>query len=252
MADFNWTLYLILVVVAALGGVAVIPYAFALNKDKLAQSPLPRRTLALVTAVQTVVLYAILTFLGLLAADAVGLAVLSAPEILPLAVLLGVLGTVVLVLLEHYVFRPHLPDALKSADQNIALWKRFLGSFYGGINEEIMTRLFLVSGLVWLMSRIWPLTDGLFWAAIGLAAVIFGLGHLPATAAITRLTPLIIVRAILLNAIIGVLCGWLFWQHGLVAAIVAHFSGDIVIHIITPALTRRHTDAQHPPAAQAA
>lgn len=252
MAAFNWTLFAVLLAAAALGGIAVIPYAFALNKDKLAESPLSPGKLAIATAAQTIIMYGVLIFVGLLAADAVGLQVASDISVLPLAALLGVVATIVLVLLENYVFQPRLPDALRGADQNIALWKRFIASFYGGINEEIMTRLFLVSGIVWLLGQVWPVGDGVFWAAIGLAAVLFGLGHLPATAALTRLTPLIVVRAIALNAIIGVLCGWLFWQHGLVAAMVAHFSADIVLHVLTPVLFGQRADTQNPSVTQTA
>ncbi len=42
-------------------------------------------------------------------------------------------------------------------------------------------------------------------------------------------------RAIVLNAVIGVVCGWLYWRDGLEAAMVAHFSGDVVLHVIAGA-----------------
>ena len=71
---------------------------------------------------------------------------------------------------------------------------------------------------------------GALWLATILAAVIFGLGHLPATAALVKLTPLLIVRAILLNGVVGVATGYLYWRYGLEAAVLAHFSADIVLH----------------------
>ena len=257
MADFNWTEYLILVGLAVLGALAVIPYAFTLNKDKLAQSPLSPRQLVLATVAQSVILFAVLTFVGMLAADAVGLSIGSAAEQLPLAVLLGVLGATILIALEHYAFQPRLPAALRDADKNIAWWKRLAASLYGGVNEEILARLFLVSGIAWLLGHVWETsaavpTAGAFWAAIILAAVVFGLGHLPATAAITRLTPLIVGRALLLNGIVSLLFGWLFWQHGLVATMVAHFSADIVIHLAGPLLLRQTSPPPPTAAAQAA
>ena len=65
-----------------------------------------------------------------------------------------------------------------------------------------------------------------------LAAVVFGLGHLPATAALLPLTPAVIARAVVLNGIPGVVFGWLFWRRGLEAAMVAHFGADLVLHVL--------------------
>ena len=45
---------------------------------------------------------------------------------------------------------------------------------------------------------------------------------------------LVISRAIVLNGIGGVAFGWLYWKHGLESAMIAHFSADIVVHVITP------------------
>ncbi|HUZ13902.1 MAG TPA: CPBP family intramembrane glutamic endopeptidase, partial [Caulobacteraceae bacterium] len=104
-----------------------------------------------------------------------------------------------------------------------------------GINEEILTRLLGVSGLVWLIGlvdRAKPAPDWAVWAAILAMAVLFGLGHLPATKAVAgKITGLILLRALALNGPIAILCGWLFWHYGIEAAIVAHFSADIVYHV---------------------
>ena len=118
------------------------------------------------------------------------------------------------------------------------VWQRFLASFYGGITEEIIMRLFLMSSLVWIGLKFSKRTENphpiFVWIAIILAAVIFGLGHLPVTATLTELTPIVITRGILLNGIGGIIFGWLFWKKGLEAAIIAHFTTDIMILIILP------------------
>jgi len=46
------------------------------------------------------------------------------------------------------------------------------------------------------------------------------------------LTTIVVVRTVLLNSIAGVLFGWLYWRRGLLAAMVSHFSADIVLHVI--------------------
>jgi membrane protease YdiL (CAAX protease family) len=70
------------------------------------------------------------------------------------------------------------------------------------------------------------------WLAIILASIIFGIGHLPTVAAITALTPILVARTIILNSIGGIIFGWLYWKKGLESAMIAHFSADIVLHVI--------------------
>jgi len=65
----------------------------------------------------------------------------------------------------------------------------------------------------------------------------FGLGHLPLTAEFTLLTPLIVARAILLNGIIGIVAGLLYWRRGIEMAILFHFSFDIVLHGLLPMIS---------------
>ena len=72
------------------------------------------------------------------------------------------------------------------------------------------------------------------WTANILAAILFGLGHLPATAMLVPLTTAVMVRAIVLNGLVGVACGWLYWRKGILLAMLAHFSADIVLHVLTP------------------
>jgi len=39
------------------------------------------------------------------------------------------------------------------------------------------------------------------------------------------------VRAIVLNGLVGVIAGWLYWRRGLESAMVAHFCADLVVHV---------------------
>ena len=72
------------------------------------------------------------------------------------------------------------------------------------------------------------------WFALLVAAVLFGAGHLPAAAKIWPLDGVVIARTLLLNGIGGVAFGWLYWKRGLEAAMIAHFSADIVLHVFAP------------------
>lgn len=128
------------------------------------------------------------------------------------------------------------------AGQQVTWWQGLLASLYGGIDEEILLRLGVMTVLVWLiawLTRSRHPAGWIYWAGTLLAAILFGLGHLPATAALVALTPLIVTRAVVLNGLAGVVFGWLYWRRGLLAAMVAHFAGDLVLHVLTPLVLGR-------------
>jgi membrane protease YdiL (CAAX protease family) len=242
----NWKLFFILLIVCVITSIFVIPYSMALTSSELEITVF----IVLITVAQNLVLFAIAVFLGLFFSQKIGfrLPVLQGilekenqnqrlKSILPLSICLGVLAGVLIILVDIPFNR--LIPAFQNISISIPAWKAFLASFYGGIAEEVLLRLFLVSFLVWITYKIKKNKDGCptnfgIWFSIILAAVIFGLGHLPATSQITALTGVVISRAIVLNGIGGVIFGWLYWKKGLESAMIAHFSTDIVLHIITP------------------
>ena len=164
--------------------------------------------------------------------------------ILPISIIIGVAGSLIIILLDLWVFNPALMQELGEQAQVLnldvgqpAAWKGLLASFYGGINEEILLRLFMMSVLAWLGKFISHTADGrptvaVLWIANVLAAVLFGLGHLPATSMLLPLTALVITRAIILNGLLGVAFGYLYMKHGLESAMISHFSADIVLHVL--------------------
>jgi membrane protease YdiL (CAAX protease family) len=264
MNEFNWTIFFIILAIGVFGTLAVIPYSLALNpagmealKAKQVEgkkSLPPSMVILLATSVQGLVLSAVAAFLGLLAANRMGLQLpvitaiaagqqvdASLTSFVPLAIIAGVVSGVVLMALERFVFYSHLPVALRDGDKRSAFWKRALACFYGGFVEEILLRLFIMSGFSWLISLVWKAastgeTTAIFWIANILAALLFGAGHLPATAQITKLTPLVLFRAFLLNGLCGIVFGWLYMRYGLESAMLAHFSADIIIHLVWPAI----------------
>jgi len=104
----------------------------------------------------------------------------------------------------------------------------------------VIFRLFGLTLLAWLGSLVSRDSEGrlapvVFWIANTLVAVVFGLAHLPVTATVgLPLTPLVITRAIALNGIGGLVSGWLYRQYGLESAMLAHFSCDVVLHVLVP------------------
>jgi membrane protease YdiL (CAAX protease family) len=201
---------------------------------------------------------AVLTFSGLWAAKKLGLGAPSIEALLRgdpapkgggravlMSIALGLGSALLLVALDLFVFLPlggESVDALVGRKQPPA-WIGLLASVEGGVTEEVELRLFLLSFLalgiaqarrVAVRAPTIALTASVFWIANVVTAIVFGLGHLPVTARLVALTPAIVVRAIVLNGIVGVTAGYLFWRRGIELAMVAHFSADIVLHVVVP------------------
>ena len=246
----NWKVFLVLFVAGLLGVVAILPFAVdllpALAVDRQAVPEIPWPLIVGLALFQNGILLAIAIAIGLSLSSRIGLRmplitswVTGEPGVKPVAIVqpglvVGAAVGAVLVCIEAGLFLRHLPGAMLTLFE-IPLWKRLLaGVLYGGITEELLMRLCLVSTVAWLLGRRWKTpagtpTPGVFWTAIILVAILFGLGHLPTTAAITSLTPLLIVRALVLNGVAGVAFGYLYWKHGLEAAMLAHMSTHLVM-----------------------
>jgi len=256
---FNWKVFFILWGAVIFGVVAIIPYSLELQGSVLDNLDIPLSLPALIAiqVVQNTLLFGLLIAAGLFFAGRIGLGlpILEARvqgesvtnkvrTILPVSILVGVMAGMLIIGLDLAIFQPALlrelgdsANAFDLANAQPAAWKGFLASFYGGIVEEVLLRLFLMSFLAWVGKFVSHTPEGyptapVLWTANILAAVIFGLAHLPATATLLPLTPLVITRAILLNGLGGVAFGWLYWKRGLESAMVAHFSTDIVLHVL--------------------
>lgn len=99
------------------------------------------------------------------------------------------------------------------------------GILYGGITEEIMMRFGIMSVLAWLFGGVVGRTRGGLACWIGNigAAILFGVLHLPAVAASgTDIDAGIAIRTIGLNAIGGLVYGWLYMRGALENAMLAH------------------------------
>ena len=59
--------------------------------------------------------------------------------------------------------------------------------------------------------------------------------HLPQAASLLGpLTVKLTVYVLLLNGIGGLVFGWMYWRHGLIAAMFTHFVTDLVAKVVWP------------------
>lgn len=188
------------------------------------------------------VMYAVVcAFFGYLLADKLGLMRPFSLKNPPLArvLLLAALGGALLSL-DAWTFGrwiPALGDTYAAAGSFDAVtW--IASILYGGVVEELMLRLFLMSGLALLGWKLFfrasaAVPQRVLIAANLLAALAFAAGHLPGTAqTFGALTPLLILRCFLLNGAAGLLFGRFYRKYGIQYAILAHMLFHIVSRTI--------------------
>jgi membrane protease YdiL (CAAX protease family) len=246
----NWKIFLILLTSSILSVFAIFPYVLTLQGDILKQIGQPLLVIFLLQLFQSAILFSVTIFIGLYLAKRVNfrLPLLEAivthsdskkiiKEISLISIISGIAVAVTIYAVD-YLFA--LQGATLSTSQNLApIWQKLLAAFYGGITEEILMRLFLMTLLVWIGKKLFRQTEPnkiTIIISIVIASIIFGLGHLPITASLTAITPIIVVRAIVLNGIGGIIFGYLYWKKGLESAIIAHFTTDIFLLTILPFL----------------
>jgi len=237
--------FLILWILAIISTILILPYIFNVQAEALKIISLP--LLILIAISQGTVTFGIAAFFGLILAEKIGFKLplltswiehkkIKYRGILLLSIILGLIVGIIIFVLDKFVFQQSI-----TLNMSVPLWQGFLACFYGGIAEEILMRLFLMSLFVFIILKIFRRKEKnslIIWISIILVAILFGLGHLPITSAVVSITPIVILRAVVLNGIGGIVFGWLYWKKGLESAIISHFVTDIFIQIIIPLFLR--------------
>lgn len=234
------------------GVAASVPYLFRSGVLDPATLPVSPALAVAATIIQTAVLLAIATWIGLSLGPAIGFrtpfldAALDGhpmPDPRPVvaqALGLGAAAGALVLALDRVAFAGRVSVGSGLAGTPIELLGvGVLAALAGGTYEEILLRFGAMTLVVWTLWRLRPGPDGMpqpwiVWTGVIVTAALFALGHLPATAQLTALTPAVIVWALVLNGLPGVLFGWLYWKRDLLAAMVAHFGADVVIVALVP------------------
>ena len=108
---------------------------------------------------------------------------------------------------------------------------------YGGIVEELMLRLFLMSLIALILWKVFfkseeqiP-TKALVIANV-LSAILFAAGHIPATVMSIGITPVILIRCFLLNGGVGLVFGRLYHKRGIQYAMISHAFAHVAMKLI--------------------
>ncbi|HYE52460.1 MAG TPA: CPBP family glutamic-type intramembrane protease [Azospirillaceae bacterium] len=247
-ATLPWRVAAVLTLGCLAGSLAILPQMLTLAATadpSLTEGLPPWPLLLLVTALQSLVVFGLAATAGLAMAQRLR----HGPDLLMAwlygrpapdawarlrdGLALGLASGIVLGLVQGLLVQPLMPPGLSGP--TAPLWMRLLGGMlYGGIAEEVLLRLLVVSGLVLLLQRLTGRRPSprVWWSAILVAAVLFGVLHLPVVAAMGPLTPPLAAAVTMVNASMGLVFGWLYWWRGLEAAMLAHAAAHLPLQLI--------------------
>lgn len=234
MRKVDWRIHTVLFVAALVGSITLLPFVMNEKASLLLQQPLKPTTLFSIQLFGSVIIFAILIYLGLYFGKKVNLGTpllesyfnkkkktfpVSKPILTGL--LLGIFTSVFIRLFSY----PTNTDSI--------FWIRLLAILYGGITQEILLRLFLMTTLVYAFSRMMRTKKpSVYWAGIICTAFLVSFSNLPHLTNLTTITPVLVLQSIFLNFIPDMVFGWTYWKRGLESTILAHLVFDFFVLVL--------------------
>ena len=232
---FTLCLFPIALISGALSGAYLLEMLPQEMTDEVMTQIPGKGLLVALTSIQTVGYAVVCGFFGYILSDKTGLNKPLKPDTyksgktLAISAILGIIYS-----LDPWTFGEFIdgigPETVKITP--IRIWASIL---YGGIIEEILLRLFMMSLLVFIFNKLFnkkkeTVPDIIYVISNIVSALLFAAGHLPATAVlIGELTPLIVFRCFLLNGAFGVVFGHFYRKYGIIYSIMSH----AVVHIVS-------------------
>ncbi len=190
----------------------------------------------LVTAIQGLLYAVILGLIGKFLSKKIGLwrKLEFSKKAVTTIILVTILGGIIFIMADHLIFN-HFSNIIKNSYETKPTIEYIIASIlYGGVVEEVMLRLFFMSLVAVIICKVTKreINDKILILANVTAAILFAAGHLPGTAMMIGITPMIVLRCFLLNGGFGLLFGRLYKKHGIYCAMVAHMGVHIVSKLI--------------------
>ncbi|MCM1227138.1 MAG: CPBP family glutamic-type intramembrane protease [Clostridium sp.] len=234
-----------LIPIAIIAGIFTGLYQLEILSDEVIEEAVAQygstTALVIITAIQTVIYALFCGFFGYILADKIGLwkPIKFEKKKLAAALVISVVGGILLSL-DQWTFGSIIDGIQETNIAGITVNGIAASLLYGGIIEELMMRLFLMSLIAWILWKLFfrkydkeHIPAKVFVIANLAAALLFAAGHIPATiSAFGTLTPLILFRCFLLNGAGGIVFGRLYRKYGIQYAMTGHAMFHIVMKLI--------------------
>ncbi len=240
----NWKFLLFVLCSGLIGGYCIAFYLPDMYSQEMLQQlqeqGMTAEALALSAAVQYGILYGvILAAIGLIISRKVGLwkeIRFDKNAVAPTAII-ALISALCLFPGDKLIFGPFSRWVNDVYTVSPGVPKIISGLLVGGVIEEVMMRLFFMSLLVLILSKLFckkekEIPAWAYAAANIVSALLFAAGHLPGTMAMTTLTPLLLFRCFLFNGGLGLCFGYLYRKHGIVYAMAAHGAAHLISDLL--------------------
>lgn len=237
--------YLVIIPFAVIGGITVGMYTFEHSTTEVIEAAIGQlgsyQALIAVTTIQTLIYslfgwvagYFIVERLGLMKSFRFEKTVLA--KVCPVIIVLGLAFAA-----DYFVMGSLIPEVAADYEKGISV-EYFISSLtYGAVIEEILLRWFFMGLIALILVMIFArkkdkkeIPDWIFITANVIAALVFSVGHLPATQMFFgRITGLILFRCFLLNGSFALFFGRWFRKYGIQYAMLGHFGIHFISKII--------------------
>ena len=241
----NWKFLLFVIIVGILGSIFTVIYSFNSIDPELMEEAIKqigsKELVMVISVIQTVILYAVVCgIFGIILSNKVGLwkKIKIEKNKLLAPIMISIIGGLALSVGDLFIFGS-FNDIIKHSFDAKPSIEYIIASFtYGGVIEEVMMRLFLMSFIAFVIAKIFYKTEKnipikVFVIANIISATAFALGHLPATIQLFgKLDALLLFRCMVLNGGFGLAFGWLYRKYGIQYSMMAHFGCHLVSKMI--------------------
>ena len=230
----NWKFLLLVLIGGIVGGYCIGLYSYDILSiellKQLQEQNVTKEMVALSSAIQYGIPFGIiLAFIGIIISKKINLwreFKLDKKAVFTTLVI-TIIGVLILFPGDKLIFGSFNNWVFEQYTVKPTIYKIIGGLLCGGIIEEVMMRLFFMSVIVLIISKLFcknkkEIPTSIFVIANVLTALLFAAGHLPSTAAMTALTPVIIIRCFLFNGGLGLGFGYLYRKYNLGYAIISH------------------------------
>ena len=240
----NWKFLLLVLLWGLIGGYCIGLYTYdALSQEilnQLKEQNVTKEIVALSTMIQYGILFGVLlASIGIVISKKVNLwgEFKFNKKAIILTVVIAIISALVLFPGDKLIFGSFNSWVLDQYTVTPTIEKILGGLLVGGIIEEVMMRLFFMSLLVFIGSKLFykdkkEIPTKIYVIANIISAIIFAAGHLPSTATMTTLTPIIILRCFLFNGGLGIAFGYLYRKYNFGYAMISHGLCHLIADIL--------------------
>ncbi len=238
----NWKFLLLVLIGGLIGGYCTgIYYYDSLSSELLKQiqeQNITKEILGVSSSIQYGILYGIiLASIGIFLSKKIDLwnDFKIDKKAIVATIIITIIGALILFPGDKLIFGSINTWVLEQYTVKPTIYKIIGGLLVGGIIEEVMMRLFFMSLIVFIISKVMKkkeIPTFVYVIANILVALLFATGHLPSTVTMTTLTPILIIRCFLFNGGLGLAFGYLYRKYNIRYAIVSHGLCHLIADIL--------------------